>query len=137
MNTAEIIYVGELRCEATHTQSGTTIITDAPTDNHGKGQAFSPTDLVAAALATCILTTIAILAQRDGMALDIAGTKAEVVKIMTSEPRRIAEIKIKITLPKNNYSEKEKKMIEKTAHTCPVARSLHPDLLQSIELVFP
>lgn len=133
--TCKVTYLGGLRTEAVHTQSGTALLTDAPKDNHGKGEKFSPTDLVAAALATCILTTIGIVAQRDGMT-DIEGATAEALKVMVSDPRRIAEIHVKLVFPSKNYSDKEKKMYETTAHTCPVARSLHPDLKQVLELVW-
>lgn len=131
-NTSEVIYLGELRTEAVHLQSGTKIITDAPKDNHGKAEAFSPTDLLATSLASCALTTIGILAKRDGLQIDITGAKAEVVKVMASDPRRVSEIHLKISFVKK-YSEKEMKMIEHTFHTCPVAKSLHPDIKQVIE----
>jgi uncharacterized OsmC-like protein len=135
MVTAKAKYFGELRTEVTHIQSGTHIQTDAPKDNHGKGEAFSPTDLVAAALATCIVTTVAIKAAQDQMH-DIIGAEAEVTKVMYTEPRRIGEIHVKITFPANDYSEKEKVVYERTAHTCPVARSLNPDLKQVLEFVW-
>lgn len=133
--TSKVEYQGGLRTEATHLQSGTRILSDAPTDNQGKGEAFSPTDLVATALATCILTTIGIVARRDNMT-DIDGATAEVVKVMYPDPRRIGEIHVKITFPKKGFSEKERKMYETTAHTCPVTRSLHPDLKQILEFVW-
>lgn len=135
MLTSKVNYIGQLRAEAIHVQSGTVIQTDAPKDNHGKGEAFSPTDLVATALASCILTTIGIVAAREGMT-PIDGATSEVLKVMYSEPRRIGEIHVKITFPANNYSDKEKTMYENTAHACPVAKSLHPDLKQVIELVW-
>lgn len=135
MLTSQVKYIGGLRTEATHLQSGTTIKTDAPKDNHGNGEAFSPTDLLATALATCILTTIAIKATQDGMKT-IDGAEAEVTKVMYPEPRRVGEVHIKITFPGNNYSDKEKKIYENTAHACPVARSLHPDLKQVLEFVW-
>lgn len=133
--TSKIEYTGGLRTEAVHIQSGTRIQTDAPKDNHGKGEMFSPTDLVATALATCILTTIGLVSRREGMT-DIEGASAEVLKVMYPDPRRIGEIHVKITFPKKNFSEKEKKMYETTAHACPVARSLHPDLKQLLEFVW-
>lgn len=133
--TSKVEYQGGLRTEATHLQSDTRILTDAPTDNHGKGEAFSPTDLLATSLATCILTTIGIVARRDNMT-DIDGAIAEVTKVMYPDPRRVGEIHIKIIFPKKGFSEKEMKIYETTAHTCPVARSLHPDLKQVIELVW-
>jgi putative redox protein len=135
MTISSVKYLGELRTEATHLTSQTLINTDAPKDNHGKGEAFSPTDLVATALASCILTTIAIVASRDNMT-NITGASANVVKIMQTTPRKIGEIHIKIIFPKNNYSDKERTMYENTAHACPVAKSLHPDLKQVIEFVW-
>lgn len=135
MITSKVTYTGGLRTEATHLQSNTVIYTDAPKDNHGKGEAFSPTDLVATALASCILTTIGIVAMRDGYK-DIDGTTAEATKVMYADPRRIGEIHVKITFPAVGYSDKEKQVYEHTAHTCPVARSLHPDLKQVIELIW-
>lgn len=128
------IYQGELHCEATHGPSGKIIETDAPTDNKGKGQAFSPTDLVGAALATCILTTMAIVAERDGV--DFKNAKAEVEKEMTDVPkRRIGELRLKITLPTSIPLDYRKK-IEHIAHACPVHRSLHPDLKIPVEFVY-
>jgi putative redox protein len=135
MITARVKYIGELRTLAVHEQSTTQIQTDAPKDNHGKGEAFSPTDLVATGLATCIVTTITIKANQDGMS-SIDGAEAEVTKVMYAEPRRIGEIHIKIIFPKKNYSDKEKKIDERTAHTCPISRSLHPDLKQVLEFVW-
>jgi uncharacterized OsmC-like protein len=135
-NTAEIIYTGNLHTEAKHMQSGTVIATDAPKDNEGNGEAFSPTDLLATSLATCILTTMAILAKRDSISRNIDQAKAEVVKVMQANPRKVAEVHVKITFPKN-YEEKERKILELAAHTCPVAKSLHPDLKQIIEFIYP
>jgi uncharacterized OsmC-like protein len=135
-NTAEVIYKGDLRCEARHVHSGATILTDAPTDNLGKGEAFSPTDLLATSLACCALTTIAIIAKRDGLSLDISGARTEVVKVMASGPRRVAEIQMNVILDKN-YTEEEKKLIEHTFENCPVARSLHPDLKQVVKFKYP
>jgi uncharacterized OsmC-like protein len=135
MATSKIIYLGNLRTEATHIQSGNTLITDAPTDNNGKGEAFSPTDLMATSLANCMLTVMGIKAQTEGMTL-IDGTQAEVTKIMYAEPRRVGEIHVKLIFPKNNFSDKEKKIYENTAYTCPVAKSLHPDLKLVLEFVW-
>jgi putative redox protein len=135
MTISTVKYLGQLRTEATHLTSQTFINTDAPKDNQGRGEAFSPTDLVATALASCILTTIAIVASRDNMT-DITGSVAEVIKIMQTNPRKIGEIHIKIIFPKNSYSDKEKKVYENTAHACPVARSLHPELKQVIEFIW-
>ncbi len=135
MLTSTVIYKGELRTEANHIQSNTIIHTDAPKDNHGKGEAFSPTDLVATALASCMISIMGIVALKENVT-SIVGTTAEVIKVMFPDPRRIGEIHIKVTFPKNNYSEKEKKMYEHAALTCPVAKSLHPDLKQVIDFVW-
>lgn len=130
MATSEVIYQGEFRTKAKHLRSGNEIITDAPIDNHGKGEAFSPTDLVATAFGSCMLTIIGLAAQTHNFNID--GTKLEITKIMAEEPRRISEIVVDFTLPHKNYSEKEKKIIEHSARTCPVSQSLHPDLKQTI-----
>ncbi len=134
MYTSKIEYLGELRTEATHLQSGNQIITDAPTDNHGKGEAFSPTDLVATALASCMISIMGIKLQGTGK--DIKGATSEVTKVMYSEPRRIGEIHVKISVPDNNFSEKEKQILINAAHACPVAKSLHPDIKQVITITF-
>ncbi|MCB0507124.1 MAG: OsmC family protein [Chitinophagales bacterium] len=134
MATSKITYLGELRTEATHLQSGNTIITDAPTDNHGKGEAFSPTDLVATALGSCMLTVVGI--KVAAMEKNISGATVESTKVMYSEPRRIGEIHIKLQIPDDNFSEKEKQIIRNTAHACPVAKSLHPELKQVVEIDF-
>jgi putative redox protein len=136
MITSNVIYKGELRTEATHLQSGNAIVTDAPKDNHGKGEAFSPTDLVATALASCMISIMGIVAKKEGIT-PVDGAVAEVTKVMAAEPRRISEIHINITFPKNNYTDKEKKMYEHAANTCPVAKSLHPDLKQVIAYFWP
>ena len=130
MATSTVNYNGDLRTEATHIASGIQLITDAPVDNNGKGQAFSPTDLVATALSSCMITIMGIKANQSD--IDITGIKSEITKIMSSNPRRIAEIKISIHMPAKNYSSKEKKLLEAAARTCPVALSLHPDILQTI-----
>lgn len=133
--TSKVIYKGELRTEAIHLQSNSIIYTDAPKDNFGKGEMFSPTDLVATALASCMISIMGIVAMKE-VITTVEGTVAEVTKVMYVEPRRIGEIHIKITFPKNNFTEKEKKIYEHAAHTCPVAKSLHPDLKQIIEFVW-
>lgn len=135
MITSKVVYLGELRTEAIHLQSGNKITTDAPKDNHGKGEAFSPTDLVATAFASCMISIMGIVALKEGITT-VEGTEAEVTKVMYAEPRRIGEIHIKITFPKKNFTDKEKKIYEHAAHTCPVAKSLHPDLKQVIEFVW-
>lgn len=130
MITAKTKYIGDLRTEAVHVRSGNKIITDAPIDNQGKGEAFSPTDLVATALGSCMMTIVGIAANTHGFNID--GAQWEITKIMASDPRRISEVRIDITFPPNNYSDKIKKIIEHSALTCPVAQSLHPDLKQDI-----
>jgi putative redox protein len=130
MKTSKIIYRGELRTEATHLRSGQTIITDAPPDNKGKGEAFSPTDLLATSLGNCMLTIMGIAAQNHQMNID--GAEAEITKIMAAEPRRVGEIIVEFKMPPNNYSDKEKRLLEHSAHTCPVAKSLSADLKQTI-----
>jgi len=132
MATIHIDYSGDLRTDCTHLQSGTHMNTDAPTDNQGRGEAFSPTDLVANALGTCIITTMAIFARRDG--IELAGSTLSVTKIMTTQPpRRIARIELSITLRANPMpDEATRARLEKIAHTCPVAISLHPDLEQAV-----
>ena len=127
--TSKVTYLGDLRTECKHLLSGQKVITDAPPDNQGKGEAFSPTDLCATSLATCILTTMGIRA-RD---LDITGARAEVTKIMASDPRRISRIEVKITMPKNDFSDKDKKILEGIARTCPVAFSLSENIEQVID----
>lgn len=123
-------YLGDLRTESVHLQSGMRIITDAPTDNHGKGQAFSPTDLVCAALASCKMTIMGILANREG--IDLSGLQCETEKIMASNPRRISEIRITFELPGRRLSEKHRTMLINAANTCPVALSLHPDIKRTV-----
>ena len=132
--TASIIYEGKLRSRCTHMQSGTEILTDAPRDNHGNGEAFSPTDLVATALATCIVTTMGIKCLQMGISID--GTKVDVTKVMASDPRRISQIDVVLHMPDNNYSDKDKEIMERIAHSCPVAVSLHPDLVQNVKFLW-
>ena len=129
MATSIVYYSSELRTESTHLQSGETYITDAPIDNEGKGEAFSPTDIIATGLANCMLTIMGIVAKRKS--LDIEGTKAEVTKIMGTEPRRISEIKIDFFFPKS-YDKNSKKLLQTAAINCPVAKSLANDLTQTI-----
>ncbi len=130
--TIQTIYTGELRTQATHLASQNTIITDAPLDNNGKGEAFSPTDLLAASLGSCMLTIMGIAANTHGFSID--GTKISITKIMAANPRRVGEIIINFSFPANIYSDKERLLIEKAAASCPVALSLHPDLKQTINL---
>ena len=124
--TAEIIYKGELRTEMKHLKSGVTVITDAPTDNQGKGEAFSPTDIVASATGSCALTIMGIASRTHSIQMD--GTRVEVLKVMTNNPRKISELHLQFYFPENNYSEKEKAILENAARTCPVILSLHPDI---------
>jgi len=131
MATSRTIYLGELRTENEHIRSGQKLITDAPVDNQGKGEAFSPTDLVATALSDCMLTIMGIKARDKG--LDLTSTTVETTKIMSAEPRRIGEIVIEFTFPKNDFSEKDKVILEAVTKTCPVALSLHPDIKQTVK----
>lgn len=134
--TSKVVYTGELHTESLHLASGAGYETDAPKDNNGKGEAFSPTDLTATSLANCMLTVMGIAARKDNMT-PIDGTVAEVTKVMYAEPRRIGEIHVKLTFPKANFTEREKKIYENTAYTCPVAKSLHPDIKQLLEFIWP
>ncbi len=131
---SKVIYPGGLRTQSVHLKSGKEIITDAPVDNHGKGEAFSPTDLMANSLATCMLTVMGIACNKHNIKMD--GTVAEVTKIMAANPRRVAEIDITITMPPMGYTDEQKKLLELTARTCPVAESLHPNLIQKITFVY-
>ncbi|HEU4554265.1 MAG TPA: OsmC family protein [Chitinophaga sp.] len=131
MQTSRIIYSGSLRTTATHLQSGSIIETDAPVDNNGKGERFSPTDLVATALGSCMLTIMGIKARDQGWNID--GTQVSIQKIMGTEPRRITGVKVIFDFPANhNLGSKEKTILEKAALTCPVAKSVHPDILQDV-----
>ncbi|WP_319479873.1 OsmC family protein [uncultured Draconibacterium sp.] len=131
MTTIKTIYLGELRTENEHLQSGNKVITDAPTDNRGKGEYFSPTDLLATALGSCIMTIMGIKARDNG--IDIEGTQVDVTKIMASDPRRVAEVIVEFTFPAKNYTDKEKQLVESVAGVSPVPLSLHPDLVQTIK----
>lgn len=130
MATIKTIYSGDLRTNAVHLASGTEILTDAPVDNQGKGEAFSPTDLLSAALGSCMLTIMGIAARTHH--IDMDQTTIEITKVMASNPRRVAEVVIVFNMPEKQYSDKEKAILEHAARTCPVALSLHPDLQQSI-----
>lgn len=120
-----VVYQGQKHCELIHEPSGSRIETDAPKDNQGKGERFSPTDLVGAALASCVLTTMAIVAERDG--IELKGSKASVKKDMQASPRRIASLTVHVTLPASLSAAQRHKM-EETAKTCPVHKSLHEDV---------
>lgn len=129
MEKFKVIYKGDIRTEAYHLRSGTKIFTDGPVDNHGKGESFSPTDLLCTSLAACMLSIMGIVANNHK--LNINGAQADVTKVMYADPRRVGEVIIEITMP-GDYAEKEKKLFENAARNCPVAKSLHPDLKQVI-----
>ena len=129
--TAKVIYQGNLRTSMTHIYSGTEVLSDAPLDNQGLAQAFSPTDMVATSLGSCMMTIMGIKARV--MELDLKGTEIEITKVMASEPRRISEIYATIKFPKNNFADKDKSILENVARNCPVAKSLHPDIKQEIK----
>ena len=134
MVTSTVVYEGNLRVKNTHLKSEDTFLTDAPTDNNGKGEAFSPTDVVATALASCMLTIMGILAEREH--IDLVGTEANVTKTMASNPRRISKIEVQFTFP-TNYDDSTKKKLENAALTCPVHHSLHPDIDKDIQFIYP
>ncbi len=128
------IYEGGLRCRATHGPSGTTLVTDAPTDNHGKGESFSPTDLVATAFGACMMTVMGIVAERHGV--DLTGMKVETEKVMTAQPpRRIASLKTRLVIPLP-ADHPERARIEQAARACPVHASLHPDIDAAVEFTW-
>lgn len=134
MTTLTTNYKGALRTENVHTRSGSMVITDAPVDNNGKGEAFSPTDLVCTALSSCMLTTMGILADREGV--DLRGLKTEVVKIMTSSPRKIGEIQITLSHDSLTATDVQKQKLRNAALTCPVALSLHDSVKQTVVFNF-
>ncbi|MCS6934236.1 MAG: OsmC family protein [Chitinophagales bacterium] len=135
MNTALVTYLGDLRTRITHIYSGTEVLSDAPLDNHGLAQSFSPTDYVAAALGSCMMTIMGIKA-RD-MNIDLRGTVVEIRKIMAANPRRIGEIHVRVKFPVGSYTEKDKHILENAAKTCPVALSLHPEIKQEVSFIWP
>jgi uncharacterized OsmC-like protein len=126
--TSTIIYKGDLRTELTHVQSGTIIENDAPTDNHGKGERFSPTDMLATSLGSCMITTMAIRAA--DMQLNFEGTSIEILKIMSTDaPRRVAGINVELFFTENfKATPEQKEQLVRIARTCPVEKSLHPDI---------
>jgi putative redox protein len=125
--TATIIYTGQLRCHATHNQSGSVIETDAPTDNRGKGERFSPTDLLCVSLGTCIVTTMGIKA--TDMGTDLTGTTLQVQKHMLADPRRVGRIEVEIGFPASlRLEEKDRVILQRVGDNCPVMKSIHPDL---------
>ncbi|ULQ57571.1 OsmC family protein [Flavihumibacter rivuli] len=131
--TASVVYEGQLRCSATHNQSGTVIETDAPTDNRGKGERFSPTDLLCVAMGTCAITTMGIKAQ--DMEIDLSGASIDIQKHMLADPRRVGKIDVIIRFPKTlNLSEKDRTILERVGNNCPVAKSLSPEV--NLNLVY-
>lgn len=131
----EIVYEGDLHTSAKHLRSGTVITTDGPIDNRGRGEAFSPTDLFATSLATCILSIMGIAAlDRD---IDMKGTTAEVVKEMDGPPRHIAAIRIVIRFPAKPFTDAEKRILTKAAESCPVGRSIRDNVEQDVKLIWP
>lgn len=127
-------YLGGLRTEDTHLKSGNKLITDAPPDNNGRGEAFSPTDLVCASLSSCMMTLMGILAEREK--IDLAGLSSSITKIMASNPRRIQEIQIDFHHPGLNATPEQRKKLEHAARTCPVALSLSPEIKQTVTFTF-
>lgn len=130
----EVIYEGNLRCTATHLASGSKITTDAPKDNHGKGEYFSPTDLLATSLASCMITVMGI--EADKQKIDISGAKIEVQKTMGTLPRRVIEIAINMEIPDRNFTITQKEKLIEIGLNCPVAKSIHPDIKQNIKINF-
>ncbi len=128
--TATILYKGDLRTEATHTKSNNRIVTDAPTDNHGKGEAFSPTDLVCSALASCMLTIMGISANTHH--INMTNTQANVTKVMADNPRRIGKIRIDFIFENKQLTDKEKQILRNSAIHCPVMKSLSADVEKEI-----
>lgn len=134
MATIQTTYLGDLRTESVHLQSGTRLITDAPTDNQGKGESFSPTDLLATAYGACVFTIMGIAAKTHGFSIE--GTMVETTKVMGTDPRRIVELVTRFTFPPNDYSAKQKKILELAAKECPVYNSLHPDLKKTVTFTY-
>lgn len=131
---SQIEYLGELRTTSIHLLSGKQIVTDAPLDNNGKGEAFSPTDLLSTSLGCCMLTIMGIVASRHGINLE--GTKVDISKIMGSEPRRVIEIVVEMFISGTSISLKDRQLLEQAGLTCPVAKSLHPDLKQTVHFTW-
>ena len=134
MVTSKVIYIGQLSTSANHLKSNTEIITDAPVDNNGLGRSFSPTDLLATSLASCMLTIMGIRANESQ--IDISGTKADVTKIMSSNPRKVAEVQVDIQVADRDLTDAQKKVLEKAAKTCPVALSLSETLKQTVSFSY-
>lgn len=131
--TTKVIYTGDLRTESIHVKSNTNILSDAPIDNNGKGETFSPTDLMSNALAQCVLTIMGIKANENNWNID--GSTAEVTKIMGVNPRRVTEVKIDFFI-KGDFNKKSKIILENAGRACPVSKSLHPDLLQTLKFIW-
>ena len=131
---SKVLYEGSLRTKAVHIASGSTIVTDAPTDNNGKGEAFSPTDLVATSLASCMLTIMGIIAERDG--IDLKGAHAEGKKVMSSNPRRSSKVGIKIHLNGHLINPPDRDRLERAARHCPVGGRLHPEIEEEVIFVY-
>jgi uncharacterized OsmC-like protein len=134
METAKTKYLGDLRTEILHVRSGSVITTDAPVDNKGKGENFSPTDMVASALGSCIFTIMGIAAMEHGFSIE--GSTCKITKIMNDTPRKIGEIKIEFDFSGNSYTVKQKKILEYCVKTCPVALSLNESVIQNVTLLF-
>lgn len=130
MATSKVYYRGELRTTCVHLSSGNEIITDAPVDNRGKGEAFSPTDLLATSIASCMLTIMGIKA--NDLKIDIEGARAEVNKIMASNPRRVAKVQVTVQMPEGNYPDEIRRQLERSAMECPVIYSIHPDIEKEV-----
>ena len=134
MEKLTVVYQGDLRSQATHERSGATLITDAPVDNQGQGQSFSPTDLLCTAAASCMLTIMGIAAKTHGFNID--GVRVDVQKEMSANPRRVGTIHLNVDLRGHEYTPKERRIIEASANACPVMLSLHPDVTQDIRFIY-
>lgn len=130
MVTIKTKYLGELSTESTHVKSGSVVITDAPVDNKGRGEAFSPTDLLATSLATCMITIMGIAANQHD--LSIENLRCDVTKIMSANPRKLSEIVVELHFAENNFNDKQRQILRDAAYSCPVALSLHPDLKKTV-----
>jgi putative redox protein len=134
METATTKYLGDLRTEIVHVRSGSVITTDAPVDNKGKGENFSPTDMVAAALGSCIFTIMGIAAREHAFSID--GSSCKITKTMTESPRKIGEVKIEFDFTGGIYTDKQKRILEFCVKTCPVALTLNESVFQNVTLIF-
>lgn len=130
----KVKYQGQLRTEAMHLKSGNQLTTDAPTDNKGKGEAFSPSDLLCTSLASCMITLMGITAAAKN--IEVGNIEAQIEKVMASDPRRVTKIIIEIELENKGYSERERTILENAAHSCPVAKSIHPDIHQDVRFSY-